>query len=416
MFRHRFFIWTPFQLLAHRAKYTAPLFIKRYQGKSAIQEIARRHVIPPPPLSKFAAAGALAPSPEPLVRATAATATGSRTPFAQDPAIAALPLPATRLLMICPNYFAVNEETFADNGFARRPFTESPAGREKAANLVADAQREHNGLVNALQEYSVDLAVFSGLPDCPDGVFVNNILSVHRAPHEPPAIVLYPMAHASRRAELKREDIFTWIGAQNPSATVIDLRGPDPYAGAARTGAGGSTPAYASLEGTGSLVLDRRYRVAFAAISNRTYYLKLREFADALGYKLIVFHATTDAHKALRRSPVYHTNVVLSIGATWAVVALDAIPAEAEREAVVAHFAATGRAVVAITIPQVRAFCGNILEVTNTAGARLTVMSETARAAFTAEQRDMLGTIVAVPFSTIETYGGGGVRCCLAEI
>jgi len=413
MFRHRFFIWTPFQLLAHRAKYVAPLFIKRYQGKSAIQEIARRHVIPPPPLSKSAAAAAasLAPSPEPLVRATAATATGARNPFVQDPAIAALPLPATRLLMICPNYFAVNDETFADNGFARRPFTESHAGREKAASLVADALREHNGLVNALQECSVDLAVFSGLPDCPDGVFVNNILSVHRAPHEPPAIVLYPMAHASRRAELNRDDIFTWISAQNPEATTIDLRGPEPYATS-----GGSAPAYASLEGTGSLVLDRRHRVAFAAISNRTYYLKLREFADALGYKLIVFHATTDAHKALRRSPVYHTNVVLSIGATWAVVALDAIPAEAEREAVVAHFAATGRAVVAITIPQVRAFCGNILEVTNTAGARLTVMSETARAAFSAEQLALLGTIVAVPFSTIETYGGGGVRCCLAEI
>jgi hypothetical protein len=322
MFRHRFFIWTPFQLLAHRAKYTAPLFIKRYQGKSAIQEIARRHVIPPPPLSKFAdsaAAASLAPSPEPLVRATA---TGARAPFVQDPAIAALPLPATRLLMICPNYFAVNDETFADNGFARRPFTESPAGREKAASLVADALREHNGLVQALQECSVDLAVFSGLPDCPDGVFVNNILSVHRAPHEPPAIVLYPMAHASRRAELKRDDIFSWIAAQNPDATTIDLRGPDPYAGAAS-----AVPAYGSLEGTGSLVLDRRHRVAFAAISNRTYYLKLREFADALGYSLIVFHATTDAHKALRRSPVYHTNVVLSIGAAWAVVALDAIPA-----------------------------------------------------------------------------------------
>jgi len=414
MFRHRFFLWTPFQLLAQRAKYAAPLFIKRYHGKQGIQEIARRHVIPPPPLSKFAAEAAAAPAhAEPLVRATA---TGARNPFVQDPAVAALPLPATRLLMICPNYFAVNDETFADNGFARRPFTESPAGREKAARIVADALHEHNGLVNALQECSVDLAVFAGLPDCPDGVFVNNILSVHRAPHEPPAIVLYPMAHASRRAELKRDDIFTWIGAQNPAATVIDLRGPEPYGGGGAAAGRRGEPSYSALEGTGSLVLDRRHRVAFAAISNRTYYLKLREFAEALGYKLIVFHATTDAHKALRRSPVYHTNVVLSIGATWAVVALDAIPAEAEREAVVAHFAATGRAVVAITISQVRAFCGNILEVTNTAGARLTVMSETARAAFTAKQRDMLGTIVAVPFSTIETYGGGGVRCCLAEI
>lgn len=415
MFRHRFFLWTPFQLLAQRAKYTAPLLIKRYHGKSSIQEIARRHVIPPPPMSKFAESAATATAPEPLVRAAAAaTATGSRTPFAQDPAIAALPLPATRLLMVCPNYFAVNEETFADNGFARRPFTESPAGREKAASIVADALREHNGLVQTLQDWSVDLSVFSGLPDCPDGVFVNNILSVHRAPHEPSAIVLYPMAHASRRAELNRDDIFSWIAAVNPDATTIDLRGPEPYAAAAA--GSGAAPAYGCLEGTGSLVLDRRHRVAFAAISNRTYYLKLREFAEALGYKLIVFHATTDAHKALRRSPVYHTNVVMSIGATWAVVALDAIPAEAEREAVVAHFAATGRAVVAITIPQVRAFCGNILEVTNTAGARLTVMSETARAAFTDDQLALLGTIVAVPFSTIETYGGGGVRCCLAEI
>ena len=404
MFRRRFFQMNPFQLLAQRAKYAAPLLVRRYQEKQSIQEIARRHVITPPHLRRFAeAATTPAPAPAPAL----ATATGGRNPLAQDPAVAALPLPATRLLMICPNYFAVNDETFADNGFARRPFTESPAGRAKAASLVADALNEHNGLMQMLDECGVDLAVFSGLPDCPDGMFVNNIVSVHRAPHEPSAIVLYPMAHSSRRAELKRDDIFTWIHAQNPGAALVDLRGSDPDA---------AGPTYSPLEGTGSLVLDRRHRVAFAAISNRTYYLKLREFAEALGYRLIVFHATTDAHGALRRAPVYHTNVVMSVGATWAIVALDAIPAEAERAAVISHFAATNREIVAITVNQVRSFCGNVLEVTNNRGERFAVMSETARAAFSPTQLAALGRVVAVPFSTIETYGGGGVRCCLAEI
>lgn len=407
MFRHRFFTWTPLQLLTYRAKYATPLVVKRYQARRPITPVrptddaARRSVIPPPPLGAWGNSAAFAGF-APDAASAAATATRGA---AQDPAVAEQPLPASRLAMVCPNYFAVNDETFADNGFARRPFTESPAGRAKAASLVADAIAEHTALADALHRAGVEVSVFAGLPDCPDATFVADALSVHRAPHEPPAIVLYPMARASRRAELRRDDLLAWIRDQNPTARLVDLRGADPDA---------ERPSYAPLEGTGSLVLDRRYRVAFAAISNRTYYAKLREFAERLGYRLIVFHATTDPHRA--RAPVCHTSAILAVGHAWAIVALEAIPADAERDAIVAHVAATGRALVAITLAQARAFCGNVLEVTNARGERFTVMSETARAAFAPEQLAQLGAVLAVPFKTLETYGGGGVRCCLAEI
>lgn len=325
-------------------------------------------------------------------------------------ALAADDRPApSRLLLITPEHFAVNGEALVDNVFMSRPFTETEKGRRDAATLAESACAEHAGLVAALEAVDVNVVVLAGNdPDAPDATFANNWLSVHPAREQPDGrtrIVVYPMALASRRREV-RTDVLDVVRAYHPESLTVDLRGA--YEGTA------------ALEGTGSLVLDRAHRTVFATLSQRTHLLKLREFAEKLGYRRpIFFHAHAPiGGGAVGTSPIYHTNVVLALGATWAVVCFAAI-SESEQAGLREHFAATGRTVLDITIQQMRAYCANILEVVNRDGRRYTVMSTGAAAAFRPEQLAVLGApdrIVAVPFGTLEKYGGGGVRCCLTEI
>jgi len=157
------------------------------------------------------------------------------------------------------------------------------------------------------------------------------------------------------------------------------------------------------------MVLDRRNRIVYAGLSPRTYLMKLMQFSEVMSYELVFFNTSW------KRSPVYHTNVLMAIGETWAVACLDVIVAESQKEKLVKKLESTGRKVVTITPAQMECYCGNILEVTSRKGVRYTVMSEGAREAFTKEQLAVFENIIAVPFSILETYGGGGVRCCMLE-
>ena len=300
---------------------------------------------------------------------------------------------AATVMMIRPVAFAGNPQTQASNSFQQRD-----SGAVDAANQAA-ALHEFDALAEALQHAGVTVHVFDDTPEphTPDSIFPNNWVSFHADG----TAVLYPMLAENRRLE-RRMDLLEALGAGHRFHTrrVIDLT---------RHEHGGRY-----LEGTGSLVLDRMHRVAYACVSPRTDLDVLGDFAQQLDYDIVAF----EAHDA-NGAAIYHTNVLMSVGERFAAVCLDAIRAD-ERTAVLDQLRATGREIVELSLQQMAAFAGNMLELGSSNTGSVIAMSACAYDALTAQQRQTLvahsGPIVAVPIPTIERLGGGSVRCMLAEV
>jgi hypothetical protein len=234
-------------------------------------------------------------------------------------------------------------------------------------------------------------------PHTPDSIFPNNWVSFHADG----SVVLYPMLAENRRLE-RRLDLLEMLSARHGfhATRVIDLTRHE--------------QAGRYLEGTGSLVLDRIHRIAYACVSPRTDLDVLGDFAQQLDYDIVAF----EAHDA-GGAAIYHTNVLMSVGERFAAVCADAIR-EDERAAVLDQLRGTGRAVVELSLEQMAAFAGNMLELGSSLTGAVVAMSERARDALTTAQRETLqsssGPIVAAPIPTIEKLGGGSVRCMLAEV
>lgn len=297
--------------------------------------------------------------------------------------------------MVRPQAFGFNPETAATNTFQKPDASGADPGPE--------ALEEFDALARALTAEGVEVCVAqdSPAPAKPDAVFPNNWVSFHAGG----TLVLYPLANANRRPERRPELIDAVVGQLRFKVThLLDLtwhEGEGKY-----------------LEGTGSLVLDHVQRVAYACTSPRTHPELVREWARELRYEPVIFAAASRTGV-----PLYHTNVCLFIGARVAVVAAASI-AEADRARVLAHLTASGREVVSIGHDQLEHFAGNMLELGTwdeaLGDARVLVMSESARRALDPQEFAQLSgstdTVLAVPLPTIEKFGGGSVRCMLAEV
>jgi hypothetical protein len=298
---------------------------------------------------------------------------------------------ASAVLMVRPAGFGFNPETGGSNRFQRQE-----------AALVADAptlaQHEFEGLVAALRNAGVTVVVVEdeAVPRCPDAIFPNNWVSLHADG----TVVLYPMLARSRRAERRYEHLYALERATGRRVCrVVDLSHHELEG--------------RYLEGTGSVVFDHPARVAYAALSPRTHREPLAELCAELGYRACVFRAADRDGVA-----IYHTNVMLAIGSGFAVVATEAID-RSQRDDVLRELRHEGRTVIEIDGRQMASFAGNVLELRAADGARVLAMSSAAAQAFGASL-DALGRcvdrVVTAAIPTIETLGGGSVRCMLAEV
>ncbi len=233
-------------------------------------------------------------------------------------------------------------------------------------------------------------------PAKPDACFPNNWLSLH---HDG-TVVLYPMLSPLRRLE-RRADISQLLSARGfRIGRTLDR------SAAEREGR--------FLEGTGSVVFDHRARIAYACESPRTDARLLQELATELGYVAHVFNASGPAGE-----PVYHTNVVMSLGERFATLCAEAIDDTGQRAALLGRLEAGGRELVLLSREQMGAFAGNMLALATRHGGSVIAMSATARDALTSAQLALLerhGSILAAAVPVIERHGGGSVRCMLAEI
>jgi hypothetical protein len=297
--------------------------------------------------------------------------------------------------MVRPVRFAFNEETAANNAFQQRSETE-----EAAQATAREAIEEFDAFVRLLCENGITVEVVQDTPEpfTPDSIFPNNCFSVHGD-----TLVLYPMFAPNRRLERKKLINFRFTDFRFSISNHSKLKDLTHYEESGRF-----------LEGTGSLVLDREHRVAYACLSPRTDEEVLKEWASAMGYSYLTFHSQDG-----QGMPVYHTNVMMHVGSRQAVVCLESIPNPSEREALKAMLEQYGKEVVPITLAQMNQFAGNMLELHNERGEQLLVMSQTARRSLTSTQIATLSKhtrILSPDIHAIEAAGGGSARCMMAEI
>jgi hypothetical protein len=310
-----------------------------------------------------------------------------------EPTSRAEPQTAAAVAMIRPAAFSRNEVTRPSNRF------QSAEAAPEAAQTAEAALTEFDALAELLARHGVEVRIFSGRSTqvLPDEVFPNNWISTHADG----TVVLYPLMAWNRRPERRRDvlDELQQHGEGFRIERIIDLTKLE--------------DAGHFLEGTGSLVLDRANRVGFACLSPRTHVEALREFARQLEYGIVTFEAgDRDGHA------LYHTNVMLSLGERFAVVCLTAIRDIEERYRVLSRLEKSSREVIELSFPQLHSFAGNLIELKGKDG-NVIVLSTRAAASLKDSQREALGrhgTVVTANIDTIETYGGGSVRCMLAEV
>jgi hypothetical protein len=293
------------------------------------------------------------------------------------------------ILMIRPINFGFNEQTAGSNAFQNR---------NAAQQQVQDnALREFDNLVNVLQENGVEVIVIDDTPEphTPDSIFPNNWVSFHNDGD----VFLYPMMAENRRLE-RREDIIMQLEDEFKIKHVIDL----------------SRFEHENkfLEGTGSMVLNRENKIAYACLSPRTDKDVLDLFCVQSGYKPVLFHAIDE-----NGMDIYHTNVLMCIGSKFAVICLGSIADEKEKNEVIASLKKTNKEIVDISFAQMNQFAGNMLELKNKAGNSLLVMSQNAYHSLNENQKTTLGKyckLIYADINTIENNGGGSARCMIAEV
>jgi hypothetical protein len=295
----------------------------------------------------------------------------------------------SNIMMVRPHNFGFNEQTANTNKFQKKV--------NSSVNL--NALNEFNNAVETLRLNDINVFIFDDLigVDTPDSVFPNNWVSFH----SDGTAVVYPMLAMNRRKERRPDiiqDLSTIYGFY--CSRVVDFTFYEDK--------------NKFLEGTGSLVLDRLNKIAYSCLSERTNQDVVNKFCKELGYTPIKFHAYDSTG-----FPIYHTNVMMALGEKFAMICLDSIKDENEKEAVITSIKGSGKEIIALSDNQMMNFAGNALEVLDMHGNKKLIISKKAFYSLSDEQKfaiERYCDIINIDVSTIEECGGGSIRCMLAEV
>ena len=296
------------------------------------------------------------------------------------------------VLMVEPIAFGYNAETAENNYFQVE---------QKETDIQQKALSEFKNFVEKLQAKGINVITVKDTidPHTPDSIFPNNWVSFH----QDGKVVLYPMFASNRRVE-RREDIIETIKNEGFSVSEID---------------DWSLPEVQGhyLEGTGSMIFDHDYKIAYGSVSLRLDENLFKEFCEKYGFKPVVFHSYQTVEN--ERLPIYHTNVMMCVADQFVVICLDCIDDELEREKIQEVIKSTNKEIIEISEDQLQQFAGNMLQVQNDQGEKFLVMSETAFKSLNSEQVSNIEKyceIIHADLNTIEVNGGGSARCMLAEV
>jgi hypothetical protein len=295
----------------------------------------------------------------------------------------------SHLLMIRPVRFGYNAQTAVNNAFQVADANQQEVEKKAIA--------EFDGFVEKLRNAHVDVTVVEDTPEphTPDSLFPNNWISFHSNG----TIVLYPMFAENRRLERKP----TVLAAIKNKFLIQQTEDMSVYE---------NKQLY--LEGTGSMVLDRDNRLAYACLSPRTNRQVLEDFCTRMNYTPVVFNSMDE-----KNQPIYHTNVMMCVADRYVVICLESIPDEKEKNNVIEKIKGSGKSIISIRLSQMNHFAGNMLQIENSSGEKILVMSSQAYESLSPDQINELSgfnTILHSSLHTIESNGGGSARCMMAEI
>jgi len=298
---------------------------------------------------------------------------------------------AKHILMVRPACFGYNQETAKNNVFQNK-------GTQLSASAIQKkALKEFDQVVEKFRKEKIHVIVAKdkASPKKPDAIFPNNWLTTHKDG----SVLTYPMFSPKRRKErnkrfvkLLEKDFKVKKKIQFEAFEKVDL----------------------FLEGTGSMILDRENKIAYACESKRTDPTVFKEFCKCMGYKACLFNAVDQAKK-----PIYHTNVMMSVGADFVMICMDSIRSKKEQKKLKSLFKKTNKTIIKISYKQMLNFAGNTLQVQNKQGKKYLLMSSTAHASLNKKQLEMLAAktyLLQCPIPTIEYFGGGSLRCMIAEV
>ncbi|MCB9195306.1 MAG: amidinotransferase [Flavobacteriales bacterium] len=293
----------------------------------------------------------------------------------------------SEIIMVRPCSFGFNEQTALSNHFQRQ-------GKVESSEVNSLAQQEFDQMVNTLTSEGISVRVYQDNlePYTPDSIFPNNWF----ATHPDGTIVIFPMEAENRRLE-RREDIINELEVNYRCQRIVDLSDAE------------NIGVY--LEGTGSIVFDHQYQLAFSCRSSRTNETLFRDYCKTIDYTPFIFDAL-DAN----RQAIYHTNVLMNIGSKYVVICLEAIPTS-DRQVIINHIKITGKELIEISLDQMDRFAGNMLELKGNDGL-VSVISQTAFESLSEDQKRRLensSKLIPIAIPTIESIGGGSVRCMIAE-
>ncbi len=294
------------------------------------------------------------------------------------------------VIMVRPVNFGFNPETAKDNAF------QSEISGLNAQNSQDQALNEFDAFVDLLLSNGIKVDVVQDQiePHTPDSIFPNNWFTTH----EDGVVITYPMFSPLRRNE-RREDILDDL-----------MKG---VKGSKRYGFEYYEDSEKYLEGTGSMILDRTNKVVYACLSDRTHVEILEKFTVLRAYEKVFFYSTDKTGV-----PVYHTNVMMTLGEGFVLICMESIKDELEKKALVKKLKETNKEIIEISMDQMHQFAGNMIQLKNTSGKRFVVMSLQAKESLNSDQIAALeshGTILSPDLRTIETLGGGSARCMIAE-
>ncbi|MCA0133770.1 citrulline utilization hydrolase CtlX [Winogradskyella alexanderae] len=298
------------------------------------------------------------------------------------------------ILMVRPINFRMNEQTAVNNYFQEDLDL-------KNAEINSKAQTEFDEFVEKLKAVGINVVVVHDdkLMDTPDSIFPNNWVSFHANGD----VAIYPMFAENRRLE-RREEVFIRLEEEGfKIENIVD------YTSAEDEGI--------FLEGTGSILMDRKNRKAYCALSPRADEDLFIEFCEDFEYTPVVFTANQTVGN--KRLPIYHTNVMMCLAEDFTVICLDTIDDKKERKNVVKHLKQDGKEIISITEGQMHQFAGNMLQLKGSGNKRYLVMSEAAHKSLTKDQINRIEKycpILSSSLETIETCGGGSARCMMAEV
>jgi len=296
------------------------------------------------------------------------------------------------LLMIEPVAFGYNAETAENNYFQVE---------QKGNDIQQKALQEFQNFAEKLRDHGINVISIKDTlePHSPDSIFPNNWVSFHADG----TVNLFPMFAENRRVE-RRQDIIEQIRNEG-----FEVKSVEDYSHFENEGI--------FLEGTGSIIFDHDFKLAYGSVSLRLDENLFRKFCENINYTPIVFHSFQDANG--ERLPIYHTNVMMCIADKFVVICLNCIDDELEREKVQEVIKSSEKELIEISEDQLQQFAGNMLQVQNTDGEKFLIMSESAHKSLNESQISTIESyckIISADLETIETNGGGSARCMLAEI